>query len=143
MLNSNIKKALPVLLVAILFIFTVSSARADSLSKRRASIRNTSSSSSSEKLQTNRNALSQRGYRQTKNSVSGTSSSDSTLKRAFRSVVKVDARGGGFANTVGQMMTRDNSNESRRTGDNWRRAAGYTVNAGNAVRYLANKLNGR
>ena len=141
MFSSNSHKVISALLIFVLFTFTSATAVASGLSRRRASIK--TARSSSKPMRTTRNAVSQRGYRQLRSSVSGKSSSDSRLKRAFRTVVKVDARGGGFNNTVGQMMTRDNSIEARRTGNNWQRGTSYVVNAGNAVRYLANQVNRR
>ncbi len=141
MFKVNPHKVISALLIFILFVAVSGTASAGSLSKRRASMR--SIRRYTRKTTTNRNALSQRGYRQHRNSVNRKSSRDSSVRRAFRSAVKLDARGGGFQNTVGQMMTRDNSNQSRRTGSNWARGAAYTVNAGNAVKYLANQLNHR
>ena len=141
MFISNTHKVISALLLFVLFAVTSSTATASGFSRRRASIKTVRTST--RKIRTTRNAVSQRGYRRSRSSVSSKSSGDSTLKRAFRSVVGVNARGGGFNNTVGQMMTRDKSIKARRTGNNWQRGTTYVRNAGNAVRYLANQLNHR
>jgi len=140
MFNSNTHKVISALLIFVLF-GVVSTATASGLSRRRASIK--TARTTSKKIRTTRSAVNHRGYSRTRSSVSSKSSGDSIIKRVFRSVVGVNARGGGFNNTVGQMMTRDNSIKARRTGNNWQRGTTYVRNAGNAVRYLANQVNRR
>lgn len=98
----------------------------------------TSASSESGRMTINRQALWAPCMRQAPASLSRTSSGDSTLGRAVRAVVGVEAKGGSLAAAVGGFMARNETDElqARRVRQRWQNVTGYAVNAGRAVQRL-------
>ncbi len=125
-------------LVCFIVLSTVTAyAGGRNLSRRRAAARSSAKSYGSRRS-TSRRALGAPVRRNAPmNNSYGSYNKNSYGRRAVSTVFKLDARGGGVHNTIGQHMGR---NGNGRSANNWRNGVGYAVNAGRAARYLGHVL---
>lgn len=132
------------LMACALVLSLTGSALAGGLSQRssatssRLSGKATVASSDTGRVTINRQALWAPCMRQAPASLSRKASGDSTVGRAVRAVVGVEARGGSLAAAVGGFMARNETDElqARRVRQRWQNVTGYAVNAGRAVQRL-------
>ena len=136
-MTRNSIRIITLALVCFVVLSSVAVYAGGNLSRRRAAARGSSKTYSNRMRPTRRALGAQVRKGAPMNNSHGRYNKDSYGRRAVSTVFKLDARGGGVHNMVGQHMGR---NGNGRSANNWRNGVGYAVNAGRAARYLGYAL---